>query len=521
LFDCPATELPAYAVSTGVTPKGTSSQGYNKACVACYGATGQGTAQYPAVTNVGSEAQFIAKVRAGGTNMPQHDAALISDAELKNDYAILRQLGTTPVANVPAAPGASSWTAAQVEQTYQRGLAVWRKAGAVDGQACANCHSPDGVDLALIGFNDDAILRGAHKHLSAADGLAVRDFIHAQRKRFNIEKTCSTQWRPFQPGGEVLPGKTAEEQDRSFRDQMVARNSMLFTGKISTLADAKKAWAELQAIDLRKLPIGIPLPRWTEDPFNGSAHNTLNDYMPGAPAIPTNAAQFNAKEDAYLANATDAGLYQLLDMFSKETNDGGFDKTFGVSEPLCNGDRSTVMSNALRDIKRRSNLLAQHMFRQALLKKESWFEKGRAPFPAASSLQNPMFHFGGENVEPFLSYRCNTAYDKNPRPSLLSATPKDDRAQLSAKDAVDGRMEDLSKEFSHTWTTLGQLYDQTLMSTEPQPENKLGYWVLRNFDQRDFHMLFSTRIALPSKACTGLIYVAPPRTQRRWATTAT
>jgi hypothetical protein len=373
--------------------------------------------------------------------------------------------------------------------------------------ACANCHSPDGVDLALIGFKDDAILRRAHKHLSAADGLAVRDFIHAQRQRFNVGKTCSTDWRPFQPGGQVLPGKTAAEQDLAFRDQMVGRNNILFTGRVVTLADAKKAWAELQAIDLRRLPIGIPLPRWSEDPFNGDPHKTLNDYMPGLPSIPTDATAFYAKEDAYLANPTDAGLYELLDMFSTQTGDGGFDRTFGApTDPQCVGERATVMTNTMRDFKRRSNLIAQHLFRQGLLKRESWFEKGRAPFPAATSLANPMFHMGGETVEPYLLYRCGTAFDKEARPKVLAATPTDDRAQLSAKDAADGRMEDLSKELSHTWMTLGQLHDQTLFSTERQPENKLGYWVMLNFDQRSFHMPFfyAHRTATQAKYWTDL-----------------
>ena len=37
-----------------------------------------------------------------------------------------------------------------------------------------------------------------------------------QGTRFRIERPCSVEWRPFQPGGEVLPGTTPAEQDEAF-----------------------------------------------------------------------------------------------------------------------------------------------------------------------------------------------------------------------------------------------------------------------------------------------------------------
>jgi hypothetical protein len=489
LFDCPAVEPPAYAASTGDTPAGKLSSGFQTSCATCHGATGQGLSVFPAIPGNLSEADFIRRARTASAVMPAHDASFISDAELKSDYAILKKLVGVPATAAMLAPGASEWTVAKTEEVYQRGLSVWRKASAKDGTACTHCHAPDAIDLALIGFSDDAIMRRANLHVDVKDALALRDFVHAQRKRFAISKPCSTDWRPFQPGGTVLPGKNASEQDISFRDELVKRNVQVMTGRIVTLADAQRAVADLQAIDLRKLPIGIPLPRWTEDPFNGPAHKTLNDYMPGLPAVPNNPADFAAKEDAYLANPTDDGLFKLLDMFAKETTDGGFIAKV-PKDAMCNAGDTTAMTAAMRDFKRRSNLIGQHLFRQALLKRESWLEKPRSPFPSAPFRANPMFFIGGENVEDYLLYRCGTAYDKNPRPGQLAAMHPLDREQLSVKDAADGRMTDLSRELSHPWMTLGQLFDQTLFSTESQPENKLGYWEMLTFDQRDFHLPF-------------------------------
>ncbi|MGL4575396.1 MAG: c-type cytochrome [Burkholderiaceae bacterium] len=489
LFECPAVEPPAYAASTGGTPAGKLSTGYQSSCATCHGATGQGLGVFPAIPGTMSEADFIRKARTASAVMPAHDASFISDAELKSDYAILKKLVGVPATAAMLAPGAAAWTVAKTEEVYQSGLAVWRKASAKDGTACTHCHAPDAIDLALIGFSDDAIMRRANLHIDVKDALVLRDFVHAQRKRFAVGKPCATDWRPFQPGGTVLPGKNASEQDISFRDELVKRNVQVMTSRIVTLADAQRAVADLQAIDLRKLPIGIPLPRWTEDPFNGPAHKTLNDYMPGLPAVPNNPADFAAKEDAYLANPTDDGLFKLLDMFSKETTDGGFMAQV-PGDPACSPGKTTSMTAAMRDFKRRSNLIGQHLFRQALLKREGWVDKPRSPFPNAPFIANPMFFMGGENVEPFLAWRCNIDYRSAPLPGLVRATPPSDREQLSAKDAADGRMTDLSAELSHPWMTLGQIFDQTLFSTEPQAENKLGYWANRNFIQRDFHAPF-------------------------------
>ena len=156
-----------------------------------------------------------------------------------------------------------------MEQVYRASLAVWRKSGSIDGQACTNCHSSDGVELAIIGFPDDSSLRRAQQHLSAEDAFTVRDFVHAQRLRLRITEVCSTDWRPFRPGGQVLAGANPEQQDASFLKVLEARKLLVATSKVVTNEDAKRAFAELQGVDLRQLPSDIPLPRFSEDKFNG------------------------------------------------------------------------------------------------------------------------------------------------------------------------------------------------------------------------------------------------------------
>jgi len=97
-----------------------------------------------------------------------------------------------------------------------------------------------------------------------------------------------------------------------------------------SLADAHAAMAEMQALDLRTLPIGVPLPRFTEDRFNGPEHRDINDYMPIVPHIPSDPGAYYAKDDAYLTNPTDAGLIDLVKRQATETNDGGCAATNSV-----------------------------------------------------------------------------------------------------------------------------------------------------------------------------------------------
>src|SRR5579862_4406794 len=91
-----------------------------------------------------------------------------------------------PVAGLTLALGASG-RHNDPRADYDAGLQIWRKPGATsDHGACANCHGPDGIELASYNFDDADIVRRASVHLDYEDTQAVVRFIHAVRERYGI-----------------------------------------------------------------------------------------------------------------------------------------------------------------------------------------------------------------------------------------------------------------------------------------------------------------------------------------------
>ncbi|MDX2024505.1 MAG: cytochrome c [Deltaproteobacteria bacterium] len=480
ILGCPTVPLPAY----GSPPVATLSKPFQSNCAACHGGAGEGSAKYPALPGKLSLPEFIAKVRSGINEMPAFAASFISDAQLTADFDALKK-GAQPASAQVDVP--LTWSQGKLDEIYTQGLQVWRKPGSIDGQACTNCHSADGVEMAIIGFTDDAILRRAQQHLSAEDALVVRDFVHAQRRRFNIAKVCSPDWRPFQPGGEVLPGNTPNEQDASFLAELQKRKLLVATGKVVTLADAQKALAELQAIDLRQLPIGIPLPRWSEDKFNGPAHRDINDYMAPIPTVPNRPEEYFAVEDEYLRAPTDQNLYKVLDQNRKNMNDLGFAKKnstphMGGNCPAFNESTGWILQRITQP-KRLSTLLAAHLFRQELAKPGSFYKRPASPFPDAPAAANPAFFMGAFAIEP-------PCYDAVNYSSWIKAFPSGFRDEFPESDLKAGVVENATDRITHVWMTLGQVMDPTLIATDPMQDNKIHYWAFRNFKQSEVHLPF-------------------------------
>jgi mono/diheme cytochrome c family protein len=500
LLGCPTVDAPAY----GAAAAAVLSQPFQASCATCHGGAGQGTDKYPRIPGTLTEAEFVAKVRSGVREMPAFPADFVSDADLTADYAKLRQLALQPGALTAVGEPPSRWSAAKIDEIYRKGLAVWRKPGAVDRQACSNCHSPDGIELAVIAFSDDSILRRAQQHVSPEDALVLRDFVHAQRRRFDIARPCSTDWRPFQPGGTVLPGATRDEQDAAFLAELKKRSLILVTGKVVTLDDAKKAFAELQAVKLRELPLGIPLPRWSEDKFNGAQHRDINDYMPIVPTVPNRPTEYYALEDAYLAGPTDAGLYRLLDENRLNSNDLGYTAMNTVpSDPRSNcGAYPTSTSWLMGRInrpKRLNVLVSTHLFREELRKPGSFARRPAAPFPDSPVPLSPAFTLGAFAIEP-------PCYDGLTYPLWFKSFPAGFRDELPEKDLMRVMIEDTTNRITHVWMTLGQVMDPTLISTDDMTNNKIHYWAFRNFTQKEVHLpfLYVHRIASQAAYWTDL-----------------
>lgn len=482
ILDCPAVAYPGTLVVQGVEEVAKLPSTYGTYCAACHGAAGEGRTGYPALTNTKlSSANFASTVRVGKGNMPKFDAAIMSDGDVQGIFAKVTQKATggSLVTQHPAL----SWTAAQIEDKRAKGLAAFRHADE-RGEACSNCHAPDGIDLAVLAYPDEAILRRAGLHLPPDQALVVLDFIHAQRRHYNITQPCSTDWRPFQPGGKVLAGKTDQEQDESFWLELRQRNILVSTKTIETEAESATAWKQLADLNMRMLPNGIPLPRWTEDSFDGAEHKSLNDWIPSVPRVPKD-GEFLKRFDEYVANPTLEGISSLAEQLTTLTHDNGF------SEIKTGGYRPTFQEFFMT--KYRSVLIASHYFRMAALGRKGWFEDFQmAPSPMAvisnGQMINPMQAVG------FLFQEDNCFADDACRPAEFAALPSLAKLEVGA-DAKTFK-EPLLPTLSHAWWSLATLLDPVLAQrpfkrTNPRPT--VHYW-MGHFSQRDIHRPFYTAL---------------------------
>ncbi|MEM9875284.1 MAG: c-type cytochrome [Myxococcota bacterium] len=481
ILECPTVPRPEYTL--GVEVEVPLSTRFTTNCASCHGATGEGRPGYPALSSDLSFDDYLTAVREGPGAMPRFDASVVSDETLRNDYELLRDMAE-------GAPKTRSlgdewtWSDAQVEEAYARGLTAWRKPDPL-GVACANCHTPDAVDLAVLGYEDHDIMRRAALHLPPDDQVALVNFVHAQRRRFNIAEPCSPRYRPLQPGGEPLPGETPEEQDVAFAEQLIDLESFLVVDVVETLDDARAAYRQLVATNTRTLRTGLRLPRWTEDSFHGHEHATINDYLMGVGRAPLDPDAFYAVEDAYIAEPSDANFYALLDSFEARTHDLGYADAHEAANRKANGRCNAIQKQGgmlgFSDLKKKeSAYIVQHLMRAALRGASSWEELPTAPFVGFGNTLNPFYRLGAQ----FAEFNCRNADD------MMASWPDEPAAEIPQSDLDSGEAIELSRQLNHPWQSLGQLYDPALMMREGQTPNQLHYWALHGFTQRAVHLPF-------------------------------
>ena len=200
-----------------------------------------------------------------------------------------------------------------IDPAIRAGLDAWRTLDA-SGMACAHCHAPDAMDLAMFGVSEADIRRRASFHVSKPTATAIVGLVNAMRALHVAAPRDRFTDRPFQPGGYVLPGANHVERDAAFGSHLSTRLPTLTGNRITTTAQAIAARDELLAYDLRNEPLGIPFPRWSEDGFNGAEHGTMNDWLPDiAPLPPTPAAATTlfALHDAYIETPTPENLWAI------------------------------------------------------------------------------------------------------------------------------------------------------------------------------------------------------------------
>ncbi len=224
--------------------------------------------------------------------------------------------------------GASSLAAQNViEDAIRSGLEAWRRPDA-SGAACANCHGPDGIELARFQFSDADFVRRDLPHVSTEDSVKIIRMIKALRAKysFNGKLLDPLRDRPLQPGGQPIAGVTPAERDwnttlLTFQPKLPT----LFVPRLGTLNEALRARDELLAFDTRRERVGIVFPRLSEDIARGSQHGSLNDWIPEIPHRPKDAAaaqQFYALQDAYLANPSEENFWRMYHAVDVLTDDG-------------------------------------------------------------------------------------------------------------------------------------------------------------------------------------------------------
>ncbi|HKL19378.1 MAG TPA: hypothetical protein VJ905_10435 [Halalkalibaculum sp.] len=277
----------------------------------------------------------------------------------------------------------------ELDAIISEGLEAWRKPGVIQqGAACANCHAPDALDLAYFNFDDNTLKRRAEPHvgefsfqLSGSDFKKIEKMVDALRIKFDIEPKDPMDFRPLQPGGEVLPGNTAADRDYAFGRQLADMDFIFATEPVLSLEDAKEhrdAWLELNP---RTLKIGIPFNRWSEDPHHGVTHASMADWLPDLPRLPREgrAAEWYALQDTYLQDPTDENFWAMYDNENRYTTaifDGSSERFFHK--------------------KYRSVLMAQHMFRKELMQQEEFPNRPTlAWFPTRNDdIDNPIWDIG-------------------------------------------------------------------------------------------------------------------------------
>lgn len=492
ILGCPSVDLPPYTLGapSARASEGLLSEAFSNSCASCHGAQGSGRriegGSYPEIPGGLTLDEYRTVVRQGRGNMPAFSDTFISEGELRSDFAALSMLNGD--AN-PTAATEWDWTEAEVEEAYRVGMDAWRMPDH-EGIACANCHSPDGLDLAVIGYTDDAILRRSGLHIPPELAIDVVNLIHAQRRRFNITAPCSRDWRPLQPGGEVLTESAdPDEQDLAYANELASRNLRLVTGRVETVEDARALFDETASTNLREIPMAIPLPRWTEDTFNGEEHSTINDYLMGVGRVPNAPEDWYRLEDRYIDDPSDENFHEMLYRSTAESNDMGFARSVEDLARAMNGrcnkiSRRGGLMTFTDELKRRSLLIVQHYFRMAVLGRPGWLEEPGVPrlgyARTYGEAVNPFYTLGAQ----FAEFGCGNAGP------MFDAWPDEPAEEIPPADRLSGSATTILQQLNHPWQTLGLLYDPSLLMQEDFLDSgqNLHYWAINGFDQKKVHL---------------------------------
>jgi hypothetical protein len=220
----------------------------------------------------------------------------------------------------------------QLEQALVEGLEVWRYPG--NGGACVGCHSPDGIELARVGYADADIHRRAIDHVSVEQADILITYVHALRQQHEMTWLLHpAKFRPLQPahlpfaettpGLEVTDPDAQVERDEAFLHHLQDQLALSWaTDTIDSLAKAHTAYDELLAVDLVNLQLGVPFDHLSEDGFHGEQHLSVFEWFPSMASAPQDGeqAQWFALHDEYLADPSAEKLWAFYDQIDASTD---------------------------------------------------------------------------------------------------------------------------------------------------------------------------------------------------------
>jgi hypothetical protein len=252
-----------------------------------------------------------------------------------------------------------------------------------DGISCAQCHTPTGYDVAVFNFTQADLRRATAPHLDDEHADRIFAYILQQRRDYppagglkNVET-----FRPFQPGGGVIlggAGSTNRVRDNAFADYLAANYLLAQSGyTVDTLAKANTALAQIAAIDLTALPVGIEFNKWSEAVGRSGANEggRVAEWIPGIGQQPksTHLTQWNNAVDAYVADPSDANFWTMFHLIENAMS----------PDPVNNAPASghPAFATQARRQFQANNLFAHNELNKARGLPGLQFTNGVRPFP--------------------------------------------------------------------------------------------------------------------------------------------
>lgn len=233
-----------------------------------------------------------------------------------------------------------------LEVALEVGLAAWTFP-ASNGGACVSCHSPDGIDLARIGYSDCDIRRRALDHVDEVQADAIVNLIHALRQIYDVQRPLHPdEYRPLQPAHEPF-GPPADDVDIVSTDSQDARDALFANylvedleltwakDEIDSLELAQQAYHELVTLDLHSVRLGIPFDRFSEDPVAatdscgrtpgpGHSGQSIFEWVPDIATIAKAGSEeaWNELLNDYLEDPSTRNLWRYYDAIDELTECG-------------------------------------------------------------------------------------------------------------------------------------------------------------------------------------------------------